>query len=367
MRFLFSILLLLRFATVAHAQTANGRPINELNGKDLYGAACATCHGADGKASPQSLVGFEVPIPDFTDCSFATPEADPDWEGIVKYGGPVRAFDRKMPGFGDALSDEQIGSVVDYLRTFCEDKGWPQGDLNLPRPLVTEKAFPENEAVLTTTIRRGSGSVGNDFVYEHRIGKRGQYEVSVPLDFRHGLTGGWNRGLGDVEVQYKHVLFHSMNSGSILSAGGEVVFPTGKETEGLGGGHTVAGAFGAFGQILPRDSFFHLHAGWEHPITKAEAANEGFWRMALGKTFMQANGGRAWSPMIEALASREMEEGAKTEWDFVPEVQVSLSKRQHILLNAGFRFPLNQRQERGKSFIVYLLWDWFDGGLFSGW
>ncbi len=338
-----------------------------LDGADIYRAACATCHGADGKGSPQSIVGFDVPLPDFTDCSFATPEADLDWASVVKYGGPVRAFDRKMPAFGEALTGEQIDEVVDHLRGFCEEKGWPPGDLNLPRPLVTEKAFPENEAVLTTTVRRGPSSVGNDFVYEHRLGKRGQYEVSIPLDFRRGLTGGWSRGLGDVELQYKHVLFHSMNTGSILSGGAEVVFPTGKEAEGLGSGHTVAGSFAAFGQILPRDSFFHLHAGFEHPITKAEAATEGFWRTALGKTFTQANAGRTWSPMIEALASREFEDAAKTEWDLVPEMQVSLSRRQHVLLNAGFRFPLNQRDQRGKSFIVYLLWDWFDGGLFSGW
>ena len=361
------IFLLLRLATVAHAQTANGRPIAELTGGDLFRAACATCHGADGTGTPQNILGFDTPPPDFTDCSFSTPEAKPDWATIIALGGPVRAFDRKMPAFGEALSSEQIDGLVDYIRSFCEEKGWPQGDLNLPRPLVTEKAFPENEAVLTTTIRRGPDSVGNDFVYEHRIGRRGQYEVVVPLDFQQNPAGSWKRGLGDIELAYTHVLFHSGNTGSIFSAGGEVAFPTGKEAEGLGGGRTVAAAFAAFGQMLPRDGFFHLQAGLEHPITKQEAANEGFWRMALGKTFTQANGGRAWSPMIEGLAAREMEDGAKTEWDLVPQMQVSLSQRQHILLNAGFRFPLNQREGRSKSFIVYLLWDWFDGGLFSGW
>jgi hypothetical protein len=28
---------------------------------------------------------------------------------------------------------------------------------------------------------------------------------------------------------------------------------------------------------------------------------------------------------------------------------------------------VNRRQDRGKTFMVYLLWDWFDGGFFSGW
>ena len=43
------------------------------------------------------------------------------------------------------------------------------------------------------------------------------------------------------------------------------------------------------------------------------------------------------------------------------------STRQHVLVNIGVRTPLSQRSERGSSVLVYLLWDWFDGGFFSGW
>jgi hypothetical protein len=38
------------------------------------------------------------------------------------------------------------------VRTFCASDAWPRGELNLPRALVTEKAFPEDEAVLTTSV-----------------------------------------------------------------------------------------------------------------------------------------------------------------------------------------------------------------------
>src|SRR5688572_27527717 len=67
-----------------------------------------------------------------------------------RYGGPVRGFDRLMPSFRDALTSEEIDNVIGYLRGFCRDPRWPLGDLNLPRPLVTDKAYPENEAVATT-------------------------------------------------------------------------------------------------------------------------------------------------------------------------------------------------------------------------
>jgi hypothetical protein len=46
---------------------------------------------------------------------------------------------------------------------------------------------------------------------------------------------------------------------------------------------------------------------------------------------------------------------------------VSLSARQHVLVNIGVRLPAGARLERRASLVAYFLWDWFDGGLFSGW
>ena len=56
--------------------------------------------------------------------------------------------------------------------------------------------------------------------------------------------------------------------------------------------------------------------------------------------------GRAWSPMVEILGARELEDGSEAEWDVLPQVQVSLSTRQHVLLNIGVRTPISQRRER---------------------
>jgi Cytochrome C oxidase, cbb3-type, subunit III len=350
---------------VHHAQTATD---SQKSGADLYRAGCAACHGIDGRGAPRATLGFDLDLPDFTDCSFATPEADADWIAIVHQGGTVRAFDRMMPAFGEALSLDEIGRIVGHLRTFCAETAWPRGDLNLPRPLVTEKAFPENEAVVTTTFSRdGQSAIGNEFTYEHRLGSRGQYEVVVPFDLQQADSGGWRRGLGDVAVAYKHVLGHSLRRGSIFAAGSEVVFPTGKETDGIGGGMTVVEAFGTFSQVLPRDGFLHLHAGLEMPVGAEGSHTESFWRATVGKTIFQQRWNRAWSPMIEVLGSRKHAEGEAAAWDLVPQLQVSLSRRQHVLLNAGIRTPVNHRAGRPTSLIVYLLWDWFDGGLFTGW
>jgi mono/diheme cytochrome c family protein len=351
------------FVVAAHAQTPAAP-----DGRELYQTACAACHGPDGRGRPQAVVGFDVPLPDFTDCGFATPEADADWLAVAHAGGPARAFDRRMPAFGEALSEVDLLRILAYVRTFCTDSAWPRGELNLPRALVTEKAFPENEAVLTTTIDGGSpGAVGNEFLYEQRLGPRTQFEVVVPLDLQQGSSGSWRGGLGDVAVALKRVLFHSLERGAILSGAAEVIFPTGKEDAGLGAGATIVEPFVAYGQILPRDSFLQVQSGLELSTNTSRAGHEAFWRAALGRTFVEDAFGRAWSPMIEVLGAVELDSDEPVHWDLVPQLQVSLSKRQHVLLNAGVRLPLNDRDGRSTTVITYLLWDWFDGGFLSGW
>ena len=108
---------------------------------DVYTAACSACHGTDGSGMSEEVLGFETSPPDFTDCSFATREPDKDWFAIAHEGGPVRGFVKNMPALGEALSDAQLQMAVDHIRSFCEAEGWPSGDLNLPRPMITEKAL----------------------------------------------------------------------------------------------------------------------------------------------------------------------------------------------------------------------------------
>ena len=205
------------FVTRLEAQSADR---SAMTGQELYSAACAACHGADGRGQPLAVRGFDIDPPDFTDCSLTTPEADLDWLSVVHQGGPVRAFDRMMPAFGDELTGAQIALVIHHVRTFCTERGWPRGDLNLPRPFVTEKAFPENEAVVTTAFTTGSDrSIDTQLLYEQRVGRRGQYEVFVPFTAHESGAASWQLGVGDVGGAYKHVLYDSLPRGSILSAG----------------------------------------------------------------------------------------------------------------------------------------------------
>jgi hypothetical protein len=53
--------------------------------------------------------------------------------------------------------------------------------------------------------------------------------------------------------------------------------------------------------------------------------------------------------------------------DLLPQVQVTLSKRQHIRFNLGYQIPVNHTAGRSKQVVFYFLWDWFDGGFLDGW
>jgi hypothetical protein len=306
-------------------------------------------------------------LPDFTDCSFASRETHDDWIAVAHDGGPARAFDRIMPAFRDALTADELDRVIVYVRDFCTDNAWPRGELNLPRALVTEKAFPEDEAVLAVAAAaEGPKTLDQRIIFERRLGPRNQIEVIVPFGFHERTPARWVGGVGDITLGFKRDLFHSVKKGFILSAAGEAVLPTGDKDKNLGGGEVVLESYVAAGQLLPSASFLQFQGGFEVPADRAKS-REVFGRAVIGKTFSKNRFGRSWSPMIELLGAREMVARERVRWDVVPQLQVSLSTRQHVLFNAGVRTPVNDAGGRATQILFYLLWDWFDGGLFSGW
>lgn len=351
-------------------------PAAAQDGAALYTAGCASCHGADGTGASESRIAFEDPLPDFRDCSFASREPDADWIAVAHAGGPVRGFSETMPAFGEAFDHAQLQAIMDHIRTFCDDPAWPAGELNLPRALVTEKAYPEDEAVWTTTVNAESPrAVVNEITYEKRFGPRSQIEIKVPFGFAEAPTGepgtggeidtGWGAGLGDLAVGFKHAVWH--NEQSIFSLATELVLPTGDVDRGLGADAVRVEPFAAFGQTLPSDGFLQLQGGVELSTDTDAAEHEAFWRGVIGKTFTSGEFGRAWSPMVEILGSTALEDESEVNWDLVPQMQVTLNTRQHVMLNVGVRVPVTNADVRTTEFLVYVLWDWFDGGLFDGW
>jgi hypothetical protein len=367
-RWVFGISFITLIAGILLGQGKSG---GQTSGAEIYRSACAACHGTDGRGTPDSTRGFEKPdtFPDFTVCVATVRESDDFWSAIINNGGPGRGFSSIMPSFREALTDDQITKVMEYLRRFCREPAWPRGEMNLPRPLVTEKAFPEDEMVMDVAISaEGDADITDKVVYEKRLGARGQLDLILPFKFKKPEGGDWDSGVGDLVAGYKHVLLSNLRTGSIFSIAGETIFATGNSDRGMGKGVTVFEGFVGYGQLLPKNAFLHFQSGIELP-TDTDLANRAvFWRTVLGKTFATDKGfGRQWSPMVELLADRELATGERINWDIVPQFQVTLNRRQHIRANVGLRFPINDFGPRPTQVLFYLMWDTFDGGLRDGW
>jgi hypothetical protein len=274
-----------------------------------------------------------------------------------------------MPSFREALTSDQIEKVIEYLRGFCREPSWPRGELNLPRALVTEKAFPEDEAVVDAAIdTKSPRNVTSRLTYERRFGIRNQIDITVPFTFQASSTGSRFGGVGDMALGFKRVLASNLRTGSIFSLSGEATLPTGNVARGMGTGVTILESFASYGQLFPKESFLQFQGGIELPTHTDDANRAVYWRTVLGKSFSADKGHeRLWSPMVELLADHDLVSGAPVNWDVVPQFQVTLSKRQHIRADVGVRMPVNNTAERSPAIMFYLLWDWFDGGLRDGW
>lgn len=339
-------------------------------GEQIYKTACVACHGPDGKGMPQAIAGFEPPdsFPDFTRCDQTTAELDNDYHAVIVHGGRYRGFSQIMPSFSEALTEEEISKVIGYLRHFCREAGWPRGELNLPRAIATEKAYPEDEEVISTAVN-ARGAPGNEthIIHEQRFGVHNQIEVDVPIAFQE-QNRTWYGGLGDVTLGVKRVFFSSLRTGSIFALQGSVLVPSGSRTRGFGSGTTTFETFAAYDQLFKTNTFFQTQLGADLPRHTDIAPQSIFFNVAVGQIIGADHGlGRAWSPMFEFLAQRDLIDGAKTDWDVLPQLQVTLSHRQHIRGDIGVRVPVTNTFGRPVQLQLYFLWDWQDGKLTEGW
>lgn len=348
------------FLTILMTQpvTAQMDDSKMLDGKFLYEdyAECAKCHGMDGRGLVEERQLDPLP-PDFSDCSFNSREPRKDWKAVISRGGPARGLAETMPAYGEALTEEQIDAIIDYIKTFCLEKGWPDGELNFRRPLITSKAFPENEAVMTLSYEKFDNEVvSNKFVYERRFGKRSHWEVAIPFSAEFGNTAD---GLGNIELSVKHVLIDALASKSILSGGLELVTPTSRSGIGVGGGSwkiapylAAAKGFGAFA--------IQSNLKLETPIEGDTNDSELFFNLAFTQALTREKKGLF--PMLEMNAIRELSNG-DTALILTPQVYFAFVDRGHIALSLGSQIPVAGEKPYDYRLVAFLLWEYADGGL----
>ena len=334
-----------------------------LSGAEVYADACASCHGADGRGSPEGGA-ITTPLPDFTDCVTATAETTANWRGLIRHGGKFLGMSTQMPAFGDALSDEEIRAVIEYVHGFCKDPRYPLGDLNFPRPLFVEKAFPEDEVVLSFDYEsaRDARTASWEAALEKRIGARGQVEVSLPVSYVQPDQGGSASGVGDLGLSYQHVLFADPAWNSIVAARLAVTLPTGKTTDGIGSGTAVFAPQLLAGQAL---GWFILQAevAAEVPVDAASADRQ----MLYAFAFQYRLGPYKKSPVVELELQQTQALASDVDAATVlgPGLYLPLSRRGHVAISAGAQFPVAGRRPYDWLVGSFLLWDFTDGPLWA--
>jgi mono/diheme cytochrome c family protein len=95
-------------------------------GKAIYmgRGACVNCHGTSGRGDGVAAVGLDPSPRDFHHHGFWRHRTEGEIFWVIKNGSSGTA----MVSFREVLSDEEIWTVIEYLRTFAEEQG-PHGDM----------------------------------------------------------------------------------------------------------------------------------------------------------------------------------------------------------------------------------------------
>ena len=294
----------------------------------MWDAWCARCHAADGTGKIAEPTVTVEPM-DFTDCKVTSPEPDADWERAIAKGGPGVGLSPEMPAFEDSLTPAQVAAFVSHIRGFCKESGWPSGNANFPRPIITEKAFPENEFLILPAI-----SHDREFelkgIYERRLGKRSMFEIGLPIT---------NDGVDEVELAVKHALRSSDHA--IVSLGLETV---------VARDIAVFEPFVSAGAML-RDWYLQGQLKYELPTDRALASRALVYNAYLGRDTSAAP--NTWTLGVEL-------NGENRELALTPQVRKGLTGTGALAASIGVTLPLNEREERGVRWVGYLLWEYLE-------
>jgi mono/diheme cytochrome c family protein len=208
-----------------------------LQGREIFEKNCIICHGEDAKGTGELAVALPVRPANLTDCRLTAEDPVEVVEGIIRHGGSYAGRSSVMPAFGNALTDAEIADVARYVKSLCADPDWVPGELDFPRPLITDKAFPEQEMIVGGRFGRNSKNVSEYFGrLEYRVNGLTSIEIiSRTLSINPNI-GPTESGLGDTSLSVKRVVAFSPRYRTLASVGMELTLPTGSNRRGLGDG-----------------------------------------------------------------------------------------------------------------------------------
>ena len=109
-----------RWDVVAYAFSLTTPATTLEQGKELFQANCAHCHGKTGKGDGPDAAGLSKPPVDLTDQAFMAQKSAADFFQAISQGTPPA-----MPAFGDQLAEVERWALAAYLRslTFIAPEG----------------------------------------------------------------------------------------------------------------------------------------------------------------------------------------------------------------------------------------------------
>ena len=149
-----------------------------------------------------------------------------------------------------------------------------------------------------------------------------------------------------------------------MTAGFEFSLPTGNEAKGFGKGTVVltpyiTGAKG-IGEKIELQGSVKIEA----PVNKSKGNPELIY--GISSTLILPEGERGIFPGIELLGIKNL--GSSEHMiSLVPKIYIALTKRGHLAISIGREIPIYGGTPFKYRYVGFILWDYVDGGIFSGW
>jgi mono/diheme cytochrome c family protein len=225
---------------VVYAAESRGLLDPLLHGREIFEQNCIMCHGADAKGTGQLAAALPVRPANLTDCKLTAEDSVEVLQGIIRHGGPYAGRSPVMPAFETVLSNSDIADLAHYVKSLCADPDWVPEELNFPRPLITGKAFPEQEMLVGGRFGRNGEKV-NEYlgVLDYRVNGLTNIEIKSRALSINPNIGPTESGVGDTVLSVKRVVAFSPLYRTLASAGVELTLPTGSDQRGLGDGNFV--------------------------------------------------------------------------------------------------------------------------------
>ncbi len=89
----------------------------------LYLKYCAACHGENGQGDGYNAINLPVPPTVHANAEYIATRADDTMYDGIYAGGYILNKSNRMPAYGYTLSNEEIRSLVKYIRALCDCEG----------------------------------------------------------------------------------------------------------------------------------------------------------------------------------------------------------------------------------------------------